>query len=471
MRGSLDGSAEEPSGTRTTQAWQRALQAEKRAEAGNWGRGCSQDWREAWLEVADHYARLEQLLPDDHRLAANRGHALWIADRPSAALEAYQRAVQLAPSDPVVYRGLGNVHLDRQNFEAAERSFQQSLRLEPSPQTSWNYSQLLIGLERYGAGYEMAEARWFLNAYTTWRDPSGAWSGEPEGWTAPLLIWSEQGLGDTLQHLRWIGPLVRRRGARSPALVMEVEPSLVGLLRQGMAHLRPRLRVRPKPASGPEPWEYAHVSLLSLPRVLGGAPWPEGASSLQVDQWAPVRPWPPVSAPLRVGLVWAAGCKLEQPATAREYWRRSLEAEALGRLITGLADRGVACTLLQFGVDREEADPWRRDVAAELPEDADFAATAAVVAEQDLVITVDTAMAHLVGAMGRRGWVLLPFSAAPRWLRRRSDSPWYPTLRLFRQPQTGDWASVVEEVLQALDVECSAAAGLAVSPSETQRMG
>ena len=86
-----------------------------------------------------------------------------------------------------------------------------------------------------------------------------------------------------------------------------------------------------------------------------------------------------------------------------------------------------------------------------LPADADFAATAAVVAEQDLVITVDTAMAHLVGAMGHPGWVLLPYSAAPRWLRQRSDTPWYPSLRLFRQPQGGDWAAVVQQVLQTLD--------------------
>ena len=143
--------------------------------------------------------------------------------------------------------------------------------------------------------------------------------------------------------------------------------------------------------------------------------------------------------------------KLDQPVTAREYRRRSLDPAALGALITGLAERGVAVELLQFGADREQADPWLDRVAGVLPSDADFAATAAVVAALDLVITVDTAMAHLVGAMGHPGWVLLPFSAAPRWLRQRCDTPWYPTLRLFRQPRGGDWPAVVQQVLQALD--------------------
>jgi hypothetical protein len=204
--------------------------------------------------------------------------------------------------------------------------------------------------------------------------------------------------------------------------------------------------------------------LLSLPVLLGDAPLPAGASSLDATHWMPPRPLPPAPQPWRVGLVWAAGRKLDQPVTAREYRRRSLDGAALGALISGLVDRGMACTLLQFGADRELADPWRDRVAAELPADADFAATAAVVAELDLVISVDTAMAHLVGAMGRRGWVLLPFSAAPRWLRQRSDSPWYPSLRLFRQPESGDWAAAVQAVLQALDRERQTASPAATSP-------
>ena len=178
---------------------------------------------------------------------------------------------------------------------------------------------------------------------------------------------------------------------------------------------------------------------------------PPGASWLESSAWPAHRPWPPQKP--RIGLVWAAGRKLAEPFTAREYHRRSLDGGALGHLITGLHGLGVEIVLLQFGEDREQANPWLPLVADALPADADFAATAAVLAELDLVISVDTSMAHLVGAMRRRGWVLLPHAAAPRWLRQRSETPWYPSLRLFRQPNTGDWDGVVNQVLTQLAQE------------------
>jgi ADP-heptose:LPS heptosyltransferase len=150
-----------------------------------------------------------------------------------------------------------------------------------------------------------------------------------------------------------------------------------------------------------------------------------------------------------VGVVWAAGYKLTNRVTLREYRRRSLDSEALAQLLDGLRGMGWEVVLLQFGRDRDQAADWRREGLEALPADADFARTADRVAELDLVITVDTAMAHMVGAMRRPAWVLLPFSAAPRWLRHRSDSPWYPSLRLFRQPCSGDWGAVVDAVLKA----------------------
>lgn len=410
-----------------------------------------------WLELARLYGQAEQLAPRDYRLAANHGDALWLADAAEAALVAYRRAALLAPRDPVVLRGLGNVHCDRNAFEAAERAYRQSWALAADPVTAWNHSQVLIGLERYAEGYALAEQRWQLPGLTPWRDPAAAWRGEAEGWQRPLLVWSEQGLGDTIQHLRWLGPLLARRGAQAAPLRLELEAPLVGLVQAVLYQQAcllgvPRPQVVAKEEQGPEPWADGQVSLLSLPQLLGGAPVPEQALWLQGPGWfAPSAPRSDVPRrPQRVGLVWAAGRKLDQPVTAREYRRRSLDSQALGALLEGLAELGIACELLQFGPDREQAAPWRERVAGELEADADFLATAERVAALDLVISVDTAMAHLVGAMGKPGWLLLPFSAAPRWLRERRDTPWYPSLRLFRQPRGGDWPAVVQQVLAEL---------------------
>ena len=404
-----------------------------------------------WLALAALYEQSEQLDPLNHRLPANRGNALWLSDRSQDALRCYWRAALLDQSNPVVLRGLGNVHLDLNSFELAERAYARSLALEPAALTAWNYSQLLIGLERYVEGYLLAEQRWAMPGHAPWRDPSAHRAATPEQLCEPLLVWSEQGLGDTLQHLRWIGPLQIHRGPAAKPLVLEVEPCLVALLHQYFAPQAGAIEVRAKASAGPEIWSGRHVSLLSLPWLLGGAPLPSQATWLTLPEWRPPRPWP--SQEPRIGLVWSAGRKLDDPVTAREYYRRSLHPEALGQLIEGLHRLGIGVVLLQFGVDRSQADPWRHLVAAELPDEAHFAATAAVVADLDLVITVDTSMAHLVGAMQRRGWLLLPHAAAPRWLRQRDDTPWYPSLRLFRQPNSCDWHGLVNQVLRALELE------------------
>lgn len=405
-----------------------------------------------WLAAAERCGQAAAAAPGDHRLLGNWGNALWIADRPLEALEPLRRAVLLAPREPLLYRGLGNVLTDLQRFEAADRAFARSRQLLDHAATAWNHSQLLIGLERYGEGYALAERRWQLEAAQPWRDPATAWQGQADGWHGPLLVWSEQGLGDTLQHLRWLGPLVARRGAAAPPLLLEVEACLVELLRQALAGLEPQPQVRAKPHAGAQFWNGRHVSLLSLPALLGEAPLPAAASWLAAPHW---------SRPLgqrRVGVLWAAGRKLEQPLTTREYVRRSLDQRALDQLLEGLLGLGWQPVLLQFGPDRRMAEAWRRRGLEELPSNADFAATATLVAGLDLVLTVDTALAHLVGAMGRPGWLLLPFSAAPRWLRGRSDTPWYPSLRLFRQGQPspggdGAWGPVVEAVLAALHAD------------------
>jgi len=420
----------------------------------------------AWMEVADHYKVARCLYPRQHQYVVNEGNALWLADCPFEALACFREALQMQPESALVYRGLANVLTDLGKYEAADRAYGLGLKLRPDAETSWNRSQLLIGLERYQQGYELAECRWDLQTVSPWRGHADRWPGPgrrdnhgaDRGQAAgaalghrsdrPLLVWSEQGLGDTLQHLRWLGPLQAIRGAGAAPLVLEVEACLVSLLEQALPDLRPDTRVVAKSSLGPIGWEGEHVSLLSLPWLLGGAPVPDQACWLQADHWASPRSGS--AGKPRIGLVWAAGKNTEDPVAAREYWRRSLDGAALGRLIEGLVQRGAECVPLQFGEDRDQVAPWSDRLAEPLSPTADFAATADRVAELDLVISVDTAMAHLVGAMRRPIWMVLPFSAAPRWGAVGASTPWYGSMRLFRQASPGDWSSGVDAILAAI---------------------
>jgi tetratricopeptide (TPR) repeat protein len=401
-----------------------------------------------WAAAAECYRDALPLLPDDHRLLANLGNALWLSDQPTPAREAYELAVTLAPSEPLPLRGLGNALRDLGAFEQADHAYTGSLALADDPLTAWNHSQLLLGLERYEDAFTAAERRLELAAMLPFRP--GPYAHEHstlrgEASAEPLHLWSEQGLGDTLQYVRWFCLI----GQQPNAVHLEVEHQLVRLFQHGLHWLPHPPQVLAKPADGSavSPITDAQLPLMSLPFHLGGAPLAGEAPYLRHASWqasAEDRPYP------RIGLVWAAGRKLDDPFTAREYHKRSLPPQALGALVEGLHLAGAQLVNLQLGPDRDAALPLASRFAEAIPENADFADTAALVRQLDLVISVDTAMAHLAGALGHPAWILLPWSADPRWLRERSDSPWYPSLRLWRQPRSGDWLAVVDALLQAL---------------------
>jgi tetratricopeptide (TPR) repeat protein len=418
----------------------RALQAEAEAD---------------WHRAAHCYREAESLDPSDHRLPTNRAHALWLADAPLAALSAVNRAISLAPGEALPQRNLGNILRDLNRYEAAETAYARAMELEGhgAPLSAWNRSQTLIGLERYPQAYALAERRLELGDFEGWRtDP--CW----QGWsltaqrTQPgrsVQVWSEQGLGDTLQYVRWI-PLLLQRGQ---AVQLVVEACLSSLLREGLAWAGNGLEVRSKEELvGAAAMPRCHGSLLSLPWLLGGAPATGSQPYLRSPHWR--RSARTAAAGLRVGVVWASGRKLGEPFMAREYWRRTLPARPLLALLDGLkacAERqGKALEIesLQLGEDRQIAAAWSGGFAAELAADVDFSATARRIASLDLVISVDTATAHLVGAMGHPGWVLLPWGSDPRWLRQRDSSPWYPSLQLLRQPAHRDWDGLVTGVLE-----------------------
>jgi tetratricopeptide (TPR) repeat protein len=405
-----------------------------------------------WREAACIYEDLLDSHGENPSLLLRAANALWLSDQAEDALVLYRRASLLAPRSPAPFMGIGNSLRDLNRFEAAERAFRASLALGGGPEVACNLATVLIGLEAYDEAFALAERRFDLPG----RDPGDMVGMEGVGAGAPLLrVRTEQGLGDGLQYLRWIPPLSERAAARGQRVVLEVEPSLVTLLEVGLAWLERPPQVRERAAPGPG--EGTVVSLLSLPAALGGAPCPQPPGADR--RGAYLRGLAPAAAAAdddrpgrrpRIGLTWASGRKLADGFTRREYAKRSLPQAALVRLVEGLAERGWEPVLLQQGDDRQLAEPVQPLFNEGISADGDFLATARVVAGTDLVISVDTAMAHLVGAMGHPGWVLLPYSADPRWLRERQDSPWYPGLRLFRQGVDRDWGAVVERVLTAL---------------------
>lgn len=346
--------------------------------------------------VARHRRALA-LRPDDRRFLLNFGIALRDLGRPADALVPLDRAQRLAPDD-------------------AEIAF--------------NRSHALLIMGDFERGLPAYEAR--LVRYGAPSFPCPAWDGGPLDGRS-ILLHTEQGLGDTLQFVRY-APLVAARGGR---VVLEAERPLLRLL----ATLPGVERLVAKGEEAPPPTD-THLALPSLPHAFRTtlATIPAAVPYLRADPelaaaWAR-RLGPRDADGLRVGLVWAGN-----PAFVADRFR-SPRLAALGPL---LAVPGVRFVALQKGDGRRDLEgavlpPGFTDLGPAL---GDLADTAAVMANLDLVVSSCTAPAHLAGALGMPVWVLQPFAPDWRWLLERGDSPWYPTLRLYRQPSWGAWEPAV----------------------------
>jgi len=396
--------------------------------------------QQCWAEAISLYEQAELLSPLEFRLPNNRGNAHWLADEPREAWRAYRRAIQLEPSDHRPWRGLGNALRDLNQYEQADRAFQRARQLQPSAETAWNHSQVLVGLERYDEAWCLSEQRLQVEHFSYHRQGPywQHWADQPP---EPLQVWSEQGFGDTFQFLRWLIPLGQH------PVQLQVESPLVSLMQEGLSWLPQPPEVLAKPAT-PPCLPICHGSLMSLPSRFGGNTLT--AEAFRTGPYLRIKATPRERS-RRIGVVWAAGRKLDDPFTAREYRKRSLPPEALEQLLSGLHALGIGAVNLQVGPDRNELDCALAEMFAEaLPAKADFLEAGRMIQGLEAVISVDTAMAHQAGAQGVPSWVLLPWSADPRWLRNRSDTPWYPSLRLLRQAEDRSWKAVIEQLLEQL---------------------
>jgi hypothetical protein len=293
----------------------------------------------------------------------------------------------------------------------------------------------------YASGFALYEARRHVPPYKyLWESVAGRrWSGAENLAGKSLLLYAEQGLGDTIQMLRFL-PLAASRAA---AVVLRISRSVAPLLEKVPPNVRVVIDGTDEPAL-----QVDHVcSLMSLPHALrislGNIPEPRGCLSIPARKLSQWQVSPGKTARKRIGIAWSGN-----PYFPMDHWR-SMPPALLLSAFDGLGD--VELVALQKEI--RPADLPALDAASVRhfgQQMHDLADTAAIIDGLDLVISVDTMAAHLAGALGKETWVLLPFVGDWRWLAGTGRSPWYPSLRLFRQAAPGQWQDVLEKAGAAL---------------------
>ena len=365
------------------------------------------------------------------------GRLLLGLGRHDESIRAIEQSLASRPQCAEAYCALGAVFHARGETDAALRHYRRALALDPElrdARLNIGYIELLSG--DFARGWRDCEARWGSSQLAKREVPRPQWMGEPlQGRT--IAIHAEQGLGDSIQFLRYV-PIVAAAGGR---VVLIAPKRLMRLAAEvpGIAALRTFGEAVPD-----FDW---HCPLLSLPLAFGTTleTIPAAVPYLSVPEQAKVAGeeicW--ARERLRVGLCWAGA-----PLLLRDRFRcRSIPFSLLKPLF-GIGR--VAWYSLQMGEAAAEVDRSGCAITDLSPYVGDMADTAAQIGHLDLVITVDTSVAHLAGALGVATVVMLPFTHDWRWLREREDSPWYPTMRLIRQATPGDWGPVIERARRVL---------------------
>jgi tetratricopeptide (TPR) repeat protein len=387
------------------------------------------------------YRNAVRLLPSEAQCAYGLGRALNLIGCHREARAHLARSSGLDPSHADVWINLGSAHQHlghpRQALHCFDRALAQSI---DRAEAETNRAMILLDQGNFAEGWLAYEHRWELPAFANVRERfvhRPQWKGEPlEG--RRIMLYGEQGLGDMIQFSRFIPNVV----ARGADVFLEVPEPLRDLLRGLLApgHILARGESLPD--------FDLHCPLMSLPLALDlelnaipNRPWLRATDALrqQARQAIPAASLP-IRTPLRAGLSWRGN--------PTHLWDRirSLTPHHLAPLAQV---SGVEWSLLQHDATPEETAALSRTMALAMIDETQldgFLPTAALIEELDLVISVDTETAHLTGALGKPLWLMLPASYDWRWHSHLSESPWYPSARLFRQTEPGDWSGVVERV-------------------------
>lgn len=382
--------------------------------------------------------------PDVHFLLgsiARRQHAL------DAAAARLRTALELRPEFAEAHHELGIVLRFQRQLDQAMRCSDQALSLQPElagPRVNKGLVHLLRG--EFAPGLELYENRLLepservakLLAILAARGIS-RWRGEMLRGKR-LLVWIDEGAGDFLMHMRYL-PLLAAKGGQ--AIIVLSDPSLARVARTFPNVAQVATFVDELPLDAID----VHCPVVSLPYAFGtrADTIPAAVPYLVVPPALRTR-WAPVLAELRrpkIGLVWAG---------SPEYGRDALRSLEPRRLRPLLENSRCSFVSLQKGASTSQLEALGAPVLAPVGEPEDFLDTAAIIADLDLVVGVDTSVVHLTGSLGKPIWVMNRFESEWRWQLGREDSPWYPTLRLFNQPAPGDWDSVVRRVAGELSL-------------------
>jgi tetratricopeptide (TPR) repeat protein len=400
-----------------------------------------------FTEALAGFDRAFALRPDFAEAHSNRGNALRELTQFDEALESYDRAIALSPASAEAHSNRGNVLLELTRFDEALDSYGNALAVRPDfadAHLNEAACRLLIG--DFARGWQEFEWRWDTDQLECGKRnfAQPQWSGSNDIAGKTILLHAEQGLGDTIQFGRY-APHVAERGAR---VILEVQQPLCELMRTLPGAVEVISRGDPLPDFD------LHCPLLSLPLAFGTQL--ETIPSQTPYLWAPESKIGAWHARLghhdrpRVGLVWAGNPRKELPGSNRIDRQRSM---AFDRLAPVLAVPACDFYSLQKGGDAatQLRDSALRHRVIDCTDALhDFSDTAALIENLDLIVAVDTSVAHLAGALGKPFWLLNRYTTCWRWLLDREDSPWYPTARLFRQDDSRDWDAVLTRVAAAL---------------------
>ena len=388
------------------------------------------------------YKRALEINPDTAEAHFNMGNAYYELERLNEAISGYENAIRLRPKYTDAYDNMGKAYQDLGRLEEAISCYEKTLHLEPkNADAHFDLSLVFLLSGKFKEGWKEYEWRFLKSKWErtySHRFDKPRWDGSIfEG--KRLFVHAEQGMGDTIQFVRYL-PMVKSLGGK---VIVEVAKPLLTLFQDlpGIDELVVWSPIKKSDAR----FDF-YVPLLSIPGLFGTEleTIPAEVPYIYADP-RKIKHWRSrlKGGGFKMGLVWAGS------PTNNDDRNRSCDLENFFPLsqIPGVEVYG-----LQKGEAAAQVDGLPKGMAVtNLGEEfEDFADTAGVIENLDLVISVDTAAAHLAGAMGKQVWTLLPFAPDWRWLMNRQDTPWYPTMRLFRQPKRGDWGVVFQQVVHEL---------------------